>query len=133
PATPRVAAHRAPREQDGDRGWGGPHLGRNARRLRRRRGNRRTRAPRREDLHELDERGPGRRREGSAPQGRREAADTVADRDREGRAEEALEVGDTFFSKRASAFQIHGRNGSAHRRDPWPELEDGRPAVPGRL
>src|SRR5439155_19322976 len=77
--------------------------------------------------------GPCRRREGSAPQGRREAADTVADRDREGRAEEALEVGDTFFSKRASAFQIHGRNGSAHRRDPWPELEDGRPAVPGRL
>src|SRR5207302_6990351 len=97
-----------------------------------RRGNRRTRAPRGEDLHDLDDRGPCRRREGSPPERRREAADTVADRDRAGKAEEALEVGDTFFSTRASAFQIHGRNGPAPRRDPWPELEDGRPAVPGR-
>src|SRR5207302_9467061 len=132
PQAPCVSAQRTPREQDRDGGWRGPHLGRNARRLRRRRGNRRTRAPWREDLHDLDDRGACRRREGSAPQGRREAADTVADADRAGRAEEALEVGDTFFSTRVSAFQIHGRNGSAPRRDPWPELEDGRPAVPGR-
>src|SRR6266705_2747162 len=60
------------------------------------------------------------------------AAFGVAERDRAGEAEDAPEIGDTFFSTRASAFQIHGRNGPAPRRDPRPELEDGRPPVSRR-
>src|SRR2546425_958203 len=58
PQAPPLSAQRAPREQDRDRGRGGPHFGRHARRVRSTRRHGRAGEAGHEGLHDLDDRGP---------------------------------------------------------------------------